>query len=175
MLFSQVLYSPLTQVITERSTEKPARPQPCDCVPLEDKHAPLPCFAHKSDLKAATAAMRGSEARCSAVLSGLPEWLVQGAVVPSQKKFLSLILRVFFFFKLHIQSASLVIVLWFCSKSCFLMRLKSSRRSFFCRGRVIRCSDQGKGLAEDWEHWAGLPFLLTACDSCNYSPLFLGG
>lgn len=58
---------------------------------MEDKHFSLPCFPHKSDLKAATTVMISSEERSSAVLSGLPVGLVQEAIVQSQKKFLSLI------------------------------------------------------------------------------------
>lgn len=127
----------------------------------------LPCIPHKADLKAAPAVMRSSEGRGPQSF-GLACGLVQGAVVYSQKKFVF----IFEFFKLRVQSASLVIVLWFCSKSCFLMHFKSSHRSFSHGGWRWGA---GSGLAEDWENCSGLPFLLTACHTCNYSPLFLGG
>lgn len=91
-VFSKVLYSPVTWVITESRAEQTACSKPCDLIPLEDKHFSLPPFPHKSNLKAATAVMISLEERSSAVLSGLPVGLVQEAAVQSQKKFLSLIL-----------------------------------------------------------------------------------
>lgn len=89
-VFFKVLYSPVTQVMTESRAEKTACSKPCDLIPLEDKHFSLPRFPHKSNLKAATAVMTSLEERSSAVLSGLPVGLVQEAAVQSQKKFLSL-------------------------------------------------------------------------------------
>lgn len=79
-------------MITDSKAGGTARSRPCDLIPLEDRHFSLPGFPHKSDLKAATAVMISTEERSSAVLSGLPVGLVQEAAVPSQKKFLSLIL-----------------------------------------------------------------------------------
>lgn len=119
--------------MTESSTEQPSGPKPCDCS-IGAQARFLPCIPHKADLKAATAVMRSSEGRGPQSF-GLACGLVQGAVVYSQKKFVF----IFEFFKLRVQSASLVIVLWFCSKSCFLMHFKSSHRSFSHRGMEMRC------------------------------------
>lgn len=169
MCSPKVLYSPLTEVITEHIAEKTACSKPCDLIPLEDKHFSLPSFLHKSNLKAATAVMISLEKSSSAILPGLPVGLVQEAAVQSKE----VSVFNFEFFKASHSEHKFGYCPVFCSKSCFPMHFKSNCRPFFCWGAWLLGA--WIGLAENWENSTGLLFLLTARDSCNYYPLFVGG
>lgn len=146
----------MTWVVTKSWAKKTACSQPCDLIPSEDKHVSLPRFSHKSNLKAASSSedkLRGKKLSCPFRLACGVSSGSCSAVTKEVSVFNSE------FFKLHIQSTSLVLVLCFCSKSCFLLHLKSTCRSFFCWGAWLLAAwiRFGRKLGGGGEHHVAFP------------------